>query len=65
MTEMTSGAQPARSRQLSMPVQAAPIDRTPAGVALAAGSGVEASWGWDDVKKWAGTAGQIGDVLFG
>jgi hypothetical protein len=28
---------------LGMPMQAVPIDRTPAGIALAAGSGVEAA----------------------
>jgi len=32
--------------QLGLPVQVAPIDRTPSGVALASGSGVAASiWG--------------------
>ncbi len=32
--------------QLGLPVQVAPIDRTPSGVALASGSGVEpAFWG--------------------
>lgn len=39
---------------LGLPRQAAPIDRTPAGVALAAGSGVEAAGWFDLVKKGAG-----------
>ena len=39
---------------LGLPMQAAPIDRTPAGIALAAGSGIEAAGWWDVIKKGAG-----------
>ncbi len=50
--------------QLGLPVQAAPIDRTSTGVALADGSGVEAAGWWDIVKKVGSGLGTIGDQFF-
>lgn len=38
--------EPMAARQLWLPVQAAPIDRTSAGVALAGDAGVEPSFAW-------------------
>lgn len=49
---------------LGMPTQAVPIDRTPAGVALAASVGVEADGWWDIVKGVGSGLGTVGDVLF-
>lgn len=49
---------------LGMPTQAVPIDRTPAGVALAASAGVEAAGWWDVVKTVGSGLVPIGDALF-
>lgn len=49
MKEITTQARPVGRGAmgvLGMPLQAAPIDRTPAGAAAASRSGVDASWGW-------------------
>jgi len=41
-------------RRRQLPVQAAPVARTPSAAARIGGSGVEASWGfWDVIKKGA------------
>lgn len=40
-------------RPLRLPVQGAPVVRSVSGVALAGGSGVEASGFWDDLGNWA------------
>lgn len=62
-TRETRAYGPAAGR-LCLPMQAAPVDRTPSGVALAAGSGVEAAGLWDSIKTGAGIAGKIGDMFF-
>jgi len=51
--------------QLGLPVQAAAIDRTSAGVALADGSGVEAAALWDIVKAIGSGIGHAGDQIWG
>jgi hypothetical protein len=59
------------SPQSWLPVQAAPVDRTPGGVALSGGSGVEASAWWDptswdvDWTKVAQTTIPIAKSIFG
>lgn len=66
MKETTMEARSERSMagQLRLPLQAVPIDRTPAGVALAAGSGIEAAGWWDIAKKIGSGIGAIGDQIF-
>ncbi|MGH3693549.1 MAG: hypothetical protein ACRDRX_06060 [Pseudonocardiaceae bacterium] len=56
MQDAMKETQPYKSANggLGLPMQAAPIDRTPAGIALAAGSGIEAAGWWDVIKKGAG-----------
>lgn len=64
-TTTTTSIPTPRASQLGMPTQAAPIDRTAVGVALAVGAGVEAAGWWDVVKTVGSGLGNVGDVLFG
>jgi hypothetical protein len=43
--------------RLRMPLQAPPVNRTMGGSALAAGSGVDPSWGWSDLGDLLKQAG--------
>jgi hypothetical protein len=48
-----------RSAQSWLPVQAAPVNRTPGSAALSGGSGIEASGWFDDIVSGIGTVADV------
>lgn len=65
MFQETRSTGPSMAAPLFLPLQGTPVDRTPTGVALAAGAGVEAAGWWDIAKHVASGLGSIGDKVFG